>query len=69
MKWTEKQTQRVGKTREMFTYDALGEPSYQPWRAEAKALWSTQQYIPRENAFYYQYIPTHPCCQWCHNGY
>ncbi len=64
-----RRTQRVGKTRDMFTYDAFGEPSYRPWRAEAKALWSTQQYIPRENALYYQYMPTHPCCHWCHNGY
>lgn len=64
-----RRTQRVGKPREMFTYDALGEPSYRPWRAEAKALWSLPQYIPHENAPYYQYMPTYPCCQGCPNGY
>lgn len=64
-----RRTQRAGKPREMFTYDVLGKPSYRPWRAEVKALWSTPQYIPHENALYYQYMPTHPCCHWYPNGY
>lgn len=38
--------QRVVKPLERFTYDTLGEPSYQPWRAEAKALWTAPRYIP-----------------------
>uniref|UniRef100_A0A3B3SU43 Gypsy retrotransposon integrase-like protein 1 n=1 Tax=Paramormyrops kingsleyae TaxID=1676925 RepID=A0A3B3SU43_9TELE len=64
-----RRTQRVGKPRGMFTYDALGEPSCRPWRAGAKALWSTQQFIPHNNTLYYQCMPTHPCCHWSHHGY
>lgn len=64
-----RRTQRVGKPREMFTYDTLGVPSYQPWRSEVHSLQLTQPYISQNGTHYFQYMATNPCCHCCHKVY
>lgn len=64
-----RRSQRVGRPKEMFTYDNLGRPAYRPWKTDLKSLQFTQPHIYQYETPHVQYVPTHTCCFGCHRVY
>lgn len=63
-----RRSQRIGRPREILTYETLGHPSYLPWSAAANSLMPGQPdqpfLLPQSQAPYP--MPTQPCCWYCY---
>lgn len=64
-----RRSQRAGRPKEVLTYDTLGRPTYRPWRADLKSVQFTQPPYYQHETSHFQYMPTNPCCYWCHKVY